>query len=849
MWSAKKIWFQLHWLIGISAGTMLVVLGLSGAIFSFHEEILDALNPGIARSISPSAQPVLEPAELLQKLQSSGETRRIDRLAFYSEPGRHPQITFAPPAGERRGTTVFIDPHTGTVLPTQAGAAFFDWVERLHRWLLLPIDIGKPIAGSLALCLLILSFTGLYLRWPSKPLSWRTWLVVNTRHKGRPFLWSLHAVMGTWALVVYLMFAGTGVYWGFNAVRSVVDGWAGVPARAPAVKAKPSGTTPAGAALSPLALHQAWQTFSVHANGWQYVSLQLPKQNGQPYQFSWYGADAPHERARNQLNVDANGSVQRNQKFADLPTGRRAIALIYPLHLGSYFGLPGRIIVTLASLLMLLFAVTGWILYIGRRRKFRACAQAAAPLDSLPVNAANTATIAVVHASQSGHAQQLAHRTGMLLRGAGHPVDILPIARLDLHALAHYRHVLWVVSTFGDGGPPDVARHCFKALQTHADLLRQQPFGVLALGDKNYDNFCGFGLRLQKQLIEVGAQPLFDAITMDGESTSDWQRWCDALDHQWHTAAAAVEPIAPEPYRQWQLTAREHLNPGSLGNPLFRLHLCPVDGFPLPTWEAGALVEVLACNAPQTVQAWLAESPFTGEETVANDSLRSVLTRSGLPQNPNACLELTKLVSQLRPIAPRRYSIASLPEDGHIALWVRQSIQDGALGLASGWLTKHLSVHGSLQLRLVPNPGFAPAPSGVRPAIFIGNGSGYAGLRAQLLARTRNGQFENWFIFGERQQSVDHWAQDEIRGWLDAGQLAHADFAYSRDAAPLRYAQHIVRQQAERLQSWINRGGVLYVCGSYQGMASDVEQALTELLGEDILIQLSNEGRYLRDVY
>ena len=49
MWSFKKIWFQLHWLIGISAGTVLVLIGLSGAVFSFHEEVLDWLNERIER--------------------------------------------------------------------------------------------------------------------------------------------------------------------------------------------------------------------------------------------------------------------------------------------------------------------------------------------------------------------------------------------------------------------------------------------------------------------------------------------------------------------------------------------------------------------------------------------------------------------------------------------------------------------------------------------------------------------------------------------------------------------------------------------------------------------------------
>ena len=196
MWSFKKIWFQLHWLIGISAGTVLVLIGLSGAVFSFHEEVLDWLNPGTS-SVTLRDAPELSPSALAQAVQASGETRRIDRITVYSEPGKSAQLTFAAEPGQRRGEVVFADPYTGKVLPEQKGKDFFEWVESLHRWLLLPRDDGKPITGTLAFCLLILSLSGLYLRWPAKPLSLRTWLTFNVQRKGRPFLWGLHSVAGT----------------------------------------------------------------------------------------------------------------------------------------------------------------------------------------------------------------------------------------------------------------------------------------------------------------------------------------------------------------------------------------------------------------------------------------------------------------------------------------------------------------------------------------------------------------------------------------------------------------------------------------------------------------------------
>lgn len=853
MWSVKKIWFQLHWFIGITAGTMLVAIGLTGAVFSFHEEILDWLNPGIA-SAAPAPSPALTPPELLASLQAAGEARHVERMVLFAQSDRNPQVTFAPEPGERRGTTVFVNAYTGAMLPAQKGAAFFGWVERLHRWLLLPIDIGKPVAGSLAVCLLFLSLTGLYLRWPSKPLSLRTWLCFNTQRRGRPLLWSLHSVAGTWALLVYLMLTGTGVYWGFASVRSLVDGWAGVPPRA-AARAQ-GADAPRGAPVAPAALQLPWRSFEHAAPGWQFVQLQLPKREGQAYQFNWYGADAAHERARNQLVVQADGALQRHQRFSDLPAGRRALAAIYPLHMGTYFGLPGRIVVTLASLAMVLFAATGWMLYLDRRRKAHALAREAAALEGAPVRHAGSAGIAVVHASQSGHAQQLALRTAALLRGAGHAVEVLAIAQLNLAALARYPYALWVASTFGDGDPPDAARAFFRALQREAGpLLRQQHYGVLALGSSQYASFCGFGLRLHEQLQQAGARPLFAAVTMDGERADAWQAWRTELQQRWQVADAPAQEGGADEERVfigWQLVQRVHCNPGSQGHPLYRLELSPAAGQAEP-WEAGALVEVLACQAPGQVQAWLDATPWSGNEQVECRghmmSLRSALSGSVLPSPASGGLDPQSLARQLQAIAPRSYSVASLPGDGRIQLWVRQSIRDGELGLASGWLTQHLALGEQVRLRVVANPGFAPVAQPGLPAIFIGNGSGYAGLRAQLLARMHHAQHDNWFIFGERQRAVDGWAEAEIGAWLAEGKLSRADFAYSRDPGELRYAQHIVRQAGQSLRDWIARGAIIYICGSCQGMAADVEQALVELLGDEAFDRLAASGRYRRDVY
>lgn len=222
----RQAWFQVHWFIGITAGTVLVVIGLTGALLAFHEEILDLINPGV-RQVAPLAGPMLTPQQTVDAVQRAGRSERISSVAVQAEPGGSARVTFVPRPGERRGDVVYVHPYSGAVLGELQGHGFFEWIESLHRWLLLPREPGRVVAGVLAICLLGLSLSGLYLRWPRNPLRWRTWLTFDTALKGRSFLWGLHSVIGTWALVMYVALTATGIYWCFDAVRDTVDGWAG----------------------------------------------------------------------------------------------------------------------------------------------------------------------------------------------------------------------------------------------------------------------------------------------------------------------------------------------------------------------------------------------------------------------------------------------------------------------------------------------------------------------------------------------------------------------------------------------------------------------------------------------
>lgn len=412
------------------------------------------------------------------------------------------------------------------------------------------------------------------------------------------------------------------------------------------------------------------------------------------------------------------------------------------------------------------------------------------------------ATLLVAHASQTGTAESIAVQTADALQTAGVNVALRSLSKLDKATLQSTSEVLLIVSTYGEGDPPDAAAHFVASVMrdTALDLSRLK-FGLLALGDRTYRNFCGFGRDLEVWLQQRGAQPLFARIDVDRSESQALQAWRRELGH---IAATTDLPEWQDlPFESWILRARKQLNPGSLGAPVFHLELEP-QGSAGNTWEAGDLLQVQ------------------------------------VPSEPDK---------------PRDYSIASIAADGAVHLLVRLQVrEDGSVGGASGWLTGVLPVGSKLNARLRAHNQFRIGTNGSRDLILIGNGTGLAGLRAHLRQRdlemaAGGPKRRHWLLFGERQAGVDRLYGEEIDHWTQSGLIDRLDLVYSRDEGEHRYVQDRLRSQTPRLREWIDCGAAIYVCGSLEGMAEGVATVLRDELGDELIAQLQLQGRYMRDVY
>lgn len=851
----KKILFQLHWLFGISAGLVLALMGITGAAYSFQDEILRALNPETLK-VEVREQGVLPPAELVRRIEAA-EGKTVSGLWVETGGDHAARVFFTPPPGERRGPMRWFDPYTGELLGHPTGQQFFGLMLQLHRFLAMG-EFGKQITAACTLILIFFCLSGLYLRWPRKAGNWRAWLTLDWSRKGRSFNWDLHAVAGTWCLAFYLLAALTGLFWSYDWYREglnrlLSDAPAGQQGksgeRRGEGRARPGMQAPSGPPLV-VDYDALWKSIRETAGPTlSAYNLRLPPAGGQPAQVFYLLEDAAHPRALNRITLDpATGKVARSERYTEKSFKAQLLASVYALHVGEYFGLAGRILMMLASLAMPLFFITGWLLYLDRRRKKRAAKAARGDLG----HSNGEESWLIGFASQSGLAEQLAWQSAGQLQAAGMPVRVEPLARLDGAALAETRNALFVVSTFGDGEAPDNARGFERKVLGQASQLAGLSYAVLALGDRQYEQFCGFGRRLQAWLQGQGAKALFDPVEVDNADQQALQHWQQRLAQL--SGSGVLTPWNGPVFDSWTLEGREHLNPGSQGESTWMLRLrAPAHG--QADWKAGDLVEILPRQAEPVIEAWLARHHLDGEAPVELDGVRQPL-RQALAgrQIPDSFehlvgLQPQALIQALIPLAAREYSIASLASDGVLELIVRQERRpDGCLGIASGWLTHYLPLGAPVPLRVRRNSRFHLVEDD-RPLILIGNGTGLAGLRSLLKAAIADGRTRNWLLFGERNQAHDFYCRDELQGWLARGELQRLDLAFSRDQVGKVYVQDRLREAAAELRDWLDQGAVIHVCGSLQGMAEGVDRVLRDLLGDDAVEQLGDEGRYRRDVY
>ncbi len=308
-----------------------------------------------------------------------------------------------------------------------------------------------------------------------------------------------------------------------------------------------------------------------------------------------------------------------------------------------------------AAVLAAYFTFCGWVWW-----RLRAAAASAGIASASALAAADTDTVLVVYATQTGFALELAQRTAEALGDAGTPALAAAIDGLDSERLSKGGKILFIVSTTGEGDPPDHALRFVEDVMGQTADLRRLQYAILALGDRDYQQFCAFGQRLDQWLRQHQAQPLFEMIEVDDADQDALHRWQDQLGEISGTSRIS---LARSRFEAWQLAMRRELNPGSCGGSVFHLTLLPPPAAS-PTWNAGDIAEVAPRNPPQAVAAFLQTLELDAQADILFEGqperLGNALARSHLPP-PQSVAGLSARRSRRRSVRCRTVIIRSRP--------------------------------------------------------------------------------------------------------------------------------------------------------------------------------------------
>ncbi|WP_345252752.1 PepSY-associated TM helix domain-containing protein [Flaviaesturariibacter amylovorans] len=406
-----KVFFRrIHLYLSFAAGLVILVACLTGALLVFEKDIQMATSKE-RYYVAPGGTP-LSTADLLQRVKDSFPDAKINGVKWYAAADRSVEVSVAfpkkkegagnaarkdsgnavvkteagpkaggketPKAGakpERQpGFTIFVNPYTGVILEKYSyRETSFYTVFALHRWLLGGEDsVGKLIVGISTLLFLFILITGIVLWWPRTRKIMQQRLSIKWGASWKRVNHDLHLVLGFYSALFLFVFAFTGLAWSFEWFNKGIYTVTGSPEKAP--PPPKSAYALEATAQKPAVNYDGvlQQARALHA-GATFYNVQTPKDATDPVTVQLLPKDAVHESATHALYFDRyTGASLGDLAWKERSLGARVRGTFKPVHTGSIWGLPSKIIAFIVCLFGVTFPITGTIMWWNRTRKKKA---------------------------------------------------------------------------------------------------------------------------------------------------------------------------------------------------------------------------------------------------------------------------------------------------------------------------------------------------------------------------------------------------------------------------------------------------------------------------------------------
>ena len=529
--------------------------------------------------------------------------------------------------------------------------------------------------------------------------------------------------------------------------------------------------------------------------------------------------------------------------------------------------------------------------------------------SSLPAPAPAVAgKVTITYGTETGNSKRVATDFAARAKKAGINAKLVSLDQYRLTDLPKEEYFLTVISTQGEGEPPEAAKKFYDHIHHNGFKLDKLKYSVLALGDTSYPLFCKAGEDVDEQLLKLGGSRIADIQKCDVEFDEEANQWfanvLKKLAENKPTPSIAVAPAAAPDKKAagkkaYTGTILSNINLNDRGSNKETYHIeIAADGV---EYECGDSIGIVPENADIVVEKILSlakginagkKIQYKTETLTVFDLLKYKLNISHLITNVikryagligteitaskmdlydllkvypvKDAAQFEEVLGILNPVAPRLYTLASSPaaHSGEVHVIVAKDMfvvnEERKYGVCSAFLGRQ-KPDSALKFFVQKNKRFRlPAPD--KDIIMIGPGTGIAPYRSFLAERDATGATgKNWLFFGEQHFASDFLYQTELQNWFETGVLTKINVAFSRDQPEKIYVQHRMWEQGAELYNWISSGAYVYLCGKKDPMSVDVEHTLVDIIekygektteeAKEYFLQMQNEGRYCEDVY
>lgn len=366
----KKIARKVHLFLGLVTGAIVFILAITGACWAFQEEIIDwsadykiveAQDQAMldATTIKKRAQEVF-PDKAIHGAVFGKATDAIEVIFYESEPEFYQKV--------------YLNPYTGEVLHVADYlSGFLAFVLRGHKTLWLPKSIGSVLVSYGTFLFIIVLISGFMLWWPKnkKHLKQSIRFAWTARTSLKKKIFNLHTVIGFYVSFFALIIAFTGCIVGLNWFYFIVFKATGG-SKAPQFIVPNNNSTPLAATDNTIPLNQLIPTIKKDIPNYESLELHYPDNDSSSVYVEvsytkgvYYNSDYRFydQNTLEEFFPNSIYGVYEKADFADT-----TIRMAYDTHVGAIFGLFGKILVFISSLLIATLPVTGTYIWWKRRK-------------------------------------------------------------------------------------------------------------------------------------------------------------------------------------------------------------------------------------------------------------------------------------------------------------------------------------------------------------------------------------------------------------------------------------------------------------------------------------------------